>query len=713
MNDRAKILLVDDRPDKHVVYRAILDQLGQQLVTAMSGEQALREVLKDDFAVIVLDVNMPGMDGLETAELIRGRKRSAHVPIIFVTADYGDEVRSAKGYSLGAVDFMVSPIVPEILRTKVKVFVDLFLLARQAKRQARERVALAAERSARAAAEKANRRSAFLARASVALSGSLNCGTTTRELVQLAVPFLADVAALTLSLEDDVDERTIVALAGDVAEPAPRIESTSAVACDWWREAIDRVMATGIRESFASTPRAAAGFGSDAAATPGPLEIPRGAMLESLVIFPLAARGRTIGALSLGLGPSGRTFEPDALALASDVAGRAAIALDNALLYRELRAQDRRKDEFLAVLSHELRNPLAPITNAVHVLNSHRGDKGRLEWASGVLQRQVGQLRRLVDDLLDVSRITHGKIELRLESVDIADVVSVAVETAKPFLDARGHLLAVDLPAHPMRVKGDAARLAQILANLLNNAAKFTERGGRISLAAAQDGDEAVIRVKDSGIGIPTEALASIFEAFRQLRGDSDRAQGGLGVGLTLVKRLIELHGGTIEARSEGHAKGSEFVVRLPVLSETSPESVPQTPVADHASRAPTPGRRRILVADDNVDLAASMGMLLEMMGNDVRVTYDGLSAVTAETEFRPEVVFLDIGMSKMSGFEACRRIRDQPWGKAPVIVALTGWGQPEDVRRSREAGFDHHWVKPVEPAVLERFLAGLGQQTA
>ena len=438
----------------------------------------------------------------------------------------------------------------------------------------------------------------------------------------------------------------------------------------------------------------------------GPLEVPRGTKIESLVILPLTARRRTIGALSLGLGPTGRTFDPDLLALASDLAGRAAVALDNILLYREMHDQDRRKNEFLAMLSHELRNPLAPITNAVHVLTSHPDDAGKVEWAKGVLQRQVAQLRRLVDDLLDVSRITHGKIELRLESIDVAEVMSVAVETVKPFIDAQHHSLTVRLPAQPMRLKGDFARLAQILANLLNNAAKYTEDGGRISLEAAREGDEAVIRVRDSGIGIPAGDLASIFEAFRQLGSDPDRAQGGLGVGLTLVKRLVEMHGGRIEARSEGHAKGSEFVVRLPLVAEMSTEAGPKARVADEDHGAPARTRRRILVADDNVDLAASMGLLLETMGNDVRVAHDGASAVCAEGEFRPDVVFLDIGMSKLNGFEACRQIRGRPWGAEPVIVALTGWGQPDDKRRSIEVGFDHHWVKPVEPAALERFLA-------
>ena len=425
----------------------------------------------------------------------------------------------------------------------------------------------------------------------------------------------------------------------------------------------------------------------------------------------MVARGRTVGVMSLGFGSSRRTYDAHLLSIAADLVDRGAIAMDNALLYKEMRDQDRRKNEFLAMLSHELRNPLAPITNAVHMLGT--GDPGKIEWAKDVLDRQVKQLCRLVDDLLDVSRITHGKIDLKFEAVDVAKVIAVAVETARPFIDARGHTLTVNPPPDPVRVRGDFARLAQILANLLNNAAKYTDDGGQISLAAAREGSEIVFRVRDSGMGIPKEALASIFEPFRQLGSAADRPQGGLGVGLTLVKRLVDKHGGAVEVRSEGLATGSEFLVRLPLLVDVSAGAAPEVHIADVPDAAPARRRRRILVADDNVDLATSMGLLLELMGNDVRVTHDGMAAVAVDSEFRPDVVFLDIGMAKLNGLDACRHIRRKPWGKEPVIVALTGWGQAEDKHRSREAGFDHHLVKPIEPAMLQRFLAEIETQTA
>ena len=716
VRDGASILLVDDRPDKHVVYRAILEELGQHLVSATSGEQALKQVLKTDFAVILLDVNMPGMDGLETAELIRGRKRSAHVPIIFVTADYGDEVRTAKGYSLGAVDFMVSPIVPEILRTKVKVFVDLYLLAQQARRQARERVALAAERAARAAAEKANQRSAFLARASVALSRSLNYGATTRELARLAIPFLADVAALTLSGSDGGEASTVVAWAGDGPGRSPRIRNDDGHRlrlverghrpASWRAGDSDRSLPPRRRHRHAARAGRARWVRS---------RVPRGARIESMVILPLTARSRTIGALSLGLGPTGRTFDPDLLSIASDLAGRAAIALDNVLLYRELRDQNRRKNEFLAMLSHELRNPLAPITNAVHVLKSDPGDAGKLAWASGVLERQVDQMRRLVDDLLDVSRITHGKIELRFgahrrrrsrrrrrrdrEASRRCPGTCVDGSPAVP-PDARQRRLRARLPRY-WRISCTTPQSTP------------TTEGGfrwRPERPAARRS----FGVQDSGMGIPAEALATIFEVFRQLGHGSDRARGGFGVGLALVKRLVELHGGTVEARSEGRAQGQR-VRRSPAPACGGDDRIRGRKPAGSTTVRAAPRRRsrRILVADDNVDLAASMGLLLEMMGNDVRVIHDGVAAVAAAAEFRPDVIFLDIGMEKMNGLDACRHIRGKPWGRDPVIVALTGWGQPEDRRGTQEAGFDHHLVKPIEPAALERFLAGIEPQTA
>ena len=699
---KANILVVDDRPDKHVVFRAILDELEQNLYTATSGEEALRHVLQRDFAVILLDVNMPGLDGLETAALIRSRTKSAHIPIIFITADYTDEMRISKGYSLGAVDYLSSPVVPEILRSKVKVFVDLYLLAEQAKRRAEEHLALAEERAARSAAERANARFAFLAQASAALARSLEFDPTANELMRLAVPFLADAAALTFAGEEGIEARTELAWNSALTgEPLCR-ESVPVIECGWWRDAIARVQGSGVSESF---PDLSAPHPTNGPAGPQP-EIPRGSPLHSLVIIPLLARGRTIGVISLGTTSAGRTIDADLVAVASDVASRAAIALDNALLYRKIHDQDRRKNEFLAMLSHELRNPLAPITNAVHVLQTNDTDAKRHDWAREVIGRQVKQLSRLVDDLLDVSRITQNKIELKIEAVDVAAVVAVAVETVRPLIDAQEHALSVLLPEQPMRIRGDFARLAQVLANLLNNAAKYTDRKGRIALIAEQEGAEIVFRIRDSGIGIPASALPTIFELFTQVEQTLDRSQGGLGIGLTLVERLVKMQGGSVSASSAGRNLGSEFTVRLPAMPVD--QRVAAGRRAAERYNASSPGEFSVLIVDDNRDATDSMAMLLAMEGYDVRVAYDGPQALDSVRTARPDVILLDIGLPGMDGFQVAERVRADPENSSIVMVAVSGYGQEEHRSRSTQAGCDHHLVKPIEPAVVSELLASL-----
>jgi signal transduction histidine kinase/DNA-binding response OmpR family regulator len=702
---KANILVVDDRPDKHIVFRAILEDLGQNLVTATSGEEALKHILRRDFAVILLDVNMPGLDGLETAALIRSRAKSKHVPIIFITADYTDEVRTSKGYSLGAVDYMISPVVPEILRTKVKVFVDLYLLAQQAKRQAEEHIALAEERAARAAAERATQRSAFLARASVALSGSLDFEATTHELLQLVVPFLADVCALTLPGEEGLDGRTQLACAGPAPERRLSTETMTQIDNAWLRQTVDRVMSSGAGETFDADSSAASGRSAGSSRNED-LELPRGTRIDSLVVLPLLARGRTLGVLSLGMGPSGRGFDPDLLSVSTDLASRAAVALDNALLYRKIHEQDRRTNEFLAMLSHELRNPLAPITNAVHVLQ--KGDVGseKVTWAKDVISRQVKQLVRLVDDLLDVSRITQGKIDLKIESVDVAEAVSAAVETSRPVVDAHEHSLTLLLPHKSTRVNADFARLAQILANLINNAAKYTRQKGQISLTVTQEGNEVIFRVRDSGMGIPKESLSSIFDLFTQVDHTLDRSQGGLGIGLTLVKRLVEMQGGTVSAFSGGKDQGSEFTVRLPAASSDSLASAGAG--APNAAVKTVASNFCVLIVDDNRDVADSTAVLLRMAGYDVQLAYDGKGALESIQRLQPDAVLLDIGLPGMDGYQVAECIRRDASSCRPLMVAVSGYSQDEHRMRSRSAGFDHHIVKPIDPAVLTELLASL-----
>jgi PAS domain S-box-containing protein len=370
-----------------------------------------------------------------------------------------------------------------------------------------------------------------------------------------------------------------------------------------------------------------------------------------------------------------------------------------------LQEADRRKDEFLATLAHELRNPLAPIRNGLQVLRLAKDQPRVEEQARGMIERQVQQMVRLIDDLLDLSRISRGKFELRRERVALAMVLQNAMETSRPLIEQSGHELTLSLPPEPVFVDADVTRLAQVFANLLNNAAKYTERGGEIRLAVEPRDGEVVVRVRDTGVGIPAAMLPQVFEMFTQVDRSLERSQGGLGIGLSIVKRLVEMHGGTVEARSEGHGRGTELVVRLPVLA---PAAEAPRPLGDGEEPAAAPVRRRVLVTDDNEDSAASLAMMLEFMGNEVRTAHDGVEAVETAAAFRPDVILLDIGMPRMNGYDACREIRQQPWSGGIAIVALTGWGQDEDKRRSREAGFDHHLVKPVEPVALERLLAGL-----
>ena len=369
----------------------------------------------------------------------------------------------------------------------------------------------------------------------------------------------------------------------------------------------------------------------------------------------------------------------------------------------ELTEASRHKDEFLATLAHELRNPLAPIRNAVQSLGTAGLPEAGVRTARDVIARQVTVMVRLVDDLLDVSRISRNKLDIRKQRVELATVVESAVESCRPLIEQSGHELTVSVPPQPLHLDADLVRLAQVFINLLNNAAKYTKRGGHIRLTAGREGSDAVVSVRDDGVGIPADMLGRIFDLFTQVNRSLEQSQGGLGIGLTLVRRLVDMHDGSIEARSDGPDRGSEFVVRLPLI----PPPLETPPTGDGLTAKALSGCR-ILVVDDNVDSADSLGDLLMVMGNDVRTAHDGLEAVEAAAAFRPELVLLDIGLPKLNGYDVARRIRQQAWGRDVTLVALTGWGQDEDRHRSQEAGFNLHIVKPVEIKVLERLLAGL-----
>jgi signal transduction histidine kinase/CheY-like chemotaxis protein len=431
-----------------------------------------------------------------------------------------------------------------------------------------------------------------------------------------------------------------------------------------------------------------------------------GFALRHVTIFPLRARGRLLGALVLGSSVT-RASGPADLALAADLAGRTAIALDNAVLYSGIQDADQRKDEFLAMLAHELRNPLAPIRNALSVLRRLVPQEGVVQRSHDIIDRQVEHLTRMVDDLLDVSRLMEGKIRLERERLELATIIERAVETARPYIEAHDHQLSVEIPPAPLYVDGDSVRLAQVFANLLNNAAKFTPPGGKIVLVAERDGTDVRVRVRDNGGGIPSEVLPHIFDLFTQANRSLARSEGGLGIGLTVVRSLLESHGGSVEARSGGAGKGSEFTVRLPAAAD-----VPQAePLPATAASPELPHGLRILLVDDNADSSEALETLLLLDGQQVRHASDGATALQIARDFKPQLVLCDLGLPGMDGYEVIRRLWAQSGDEMPVVAAVTGYARDEDRRRTQEAGFDYHLAKPIGPDALRALLATEAQR--
>jgi PAS domain S-box-containing protein len=542
----------------------------------------------------------------------------------------------------------------------------------------------------------------FLANASATLAELADYESTLQKVASLAVPFFADWCAVDMHDANGSVRRLAVthvepakvALAHELDRRYPPSPSDA--------YGVMKVLRSGQPEWAAEIPDSLL---VESAHDQEHLRLVRALGLKSYICVPLKSRVKTLGVLTFVMAESSRVYDTDDLQAAEDLANRAVIAIENASLLATLKESDRSKDEFLAMLAHELRNPLAPIQNAVEVLRLRGKAVPELPWATEVIDRQARQMTRLVDDLLDVSRITRGKIELRKERIELAMVVNSALEASRPLVEKRGHELTVTVPHEPIYFEADPTRLAQVLSNLLNNAARYTDQGGRIWLTAEQQGAQVSIRVTDTGIGIPTEMLSRIFEMFVQVDRSLERSQSGLGIGLTLVQRLVAMHGGTVEAHSAGLGKGSEIVLRLPIAVEAEVR-VGREEGEGHKALAPFKGR--VLVVDDNQDAVDGLEILLRMMGNQVYTAHDGVEGVRAAAEFRPDVVLLDIGLPKLNGYDAARRIREHPGGSEMVLIALTGWGQEEDRRRSKEAGFDHHLTKPVDFDALQELLAGL-----
>ena len=553
------ILLVDDQPSRLLTYRAILEPLGERLVDAGSGAESLQRVMEEEFALLLLDVNMPGMDGFEAASLIHDHPRFEKTPIIFVTAVNVSDMDRMRGYKLGAVDYVTVPVIPEILRSKVVVLGELHRKRREL--------------------EQAN---AQLAHANAALQAA--------------------------------QEREVNALNASLSKANAE----------------------------------------------------------------LAERNRE---LQVQVG-------------------------DRMLAEAQLREQDRRKDEFLATLAHELRNPLAPLRNALSIRRVAGDAKDPLQ---ELMERQLGLMVRLIDDLLDVARVSRGKLNLKPGATTLQDVLRTAIETSSPLLENGGNPLQLRMPDDPLPLYADGHRLSQAFSNLLSNAAKYSDAGQPVEVLVAGDDDESkgpgvVIDIRDHGIGLTAEQTRGIFELFAQVDTAVDRARGGLGIGLTLARHLIEMHGGTIAVASDGTGKGSTFRVRLPLTSPPEAAVPPPEPAADAESVGPC----RALVLDDNQDAADTLKLLMQMLGHESRSLYDPYEVETAVAAFDPDIVFLDIGMPGLSGYELARRLRQQDGGRARTLVAVTGWGQPEDRRRTEEAGFDLHLVKPPELDAIRSICANV-----
>jgi signal transduction histidine kinase/CheY-like chemotaxis protein len=532
--------------------------------------------------------------------------------------------------------------------------------------------------------------------------------TTLKRLAVRAVPFFADFCFFDVLSVDGIIQRVCVAHANPVKQALfDRVDEfvPTLSAID---HPVNRVLRTGKPDYV---PDVTDAWMRAAATSQRHFELMRDLEVCSMIAVPLLVPGLTLGVLTFCYSKSsGRRYRPEDLRLAEDLAHRAALVVENARLYHALEVASCRKDEFLAMLGHELRNPLAAIRNAVEIFRLKGTADLEVQDATEMVERQIQQLARLVDDLFDVSRVGHGKINLQMMPIDLNDVVALALEVSRPLIDARKHLLKVSLPRQPVDVEGDPGRLAQVVSNLLNNSAKYSDDRGRIELTVEAIGDQAVLRVRDAGIGIEPAMLPRIFDLFSQAKSSASRFGEGLGIGLALVRNMIELHGGCVQAASAGLGLGTEFVVRLPLLRKTPADCPGAHDTPCSTVSAPT---RRILVVDDNRDSADSMAILLRLAGHAVTIAYDGQTALTLARLELPEVVLCDISMPDMCGLELARRLRQDPSLKDSLLVALSGYAQEEDRHRSQEAGFNAHLAKPVRLDSLKALLASEDLQTA
>lgn len=696
-DEKVSILVVDDRPDKLLAHETVLAELNQNLVRATSGKEALRCLLKQDFAVILLDVNMPGMDGFETAALIRQRQRSETTPIIFISAVNDTETHVSRGYSLGAVDYILTPVVPEILRTKISVFVDLFKKTEQVKRQAEEREKFIREQAALAEAEGRQERLAFLADASNVLAGSLEYHKTFHSLAHLVVPRLADFCVV-LASEEDGTLRQVAVAHSNLDEPVLRKLAEEFPASSAAKTGGAHVVKTGESQMCCDMDNGAL---AQVFERPEDRELLLSFAPTSFIAVPLKTYDRVLGAIVMVNTTEGRMCGTDELALAEELAQRAALAIDNASLYKaaqKARAESERanlaKDSFLAMLSHELRTPLTPVLTSVLALEQSDGLPEEVRGALQMIRRNVELEARLIDDLLDLTRISKGKVQLNLEEVDAHSLLRNALEICQADIDKKNLSLVTNFVAENVCLEADPARLQQIFWNLIKNAVKFTPEGGRLEIQTQNHDGKLCVQVSDSGMGIDAETLPKIFNAFEQ----GDRKQlGGLGLGLAISKALVETHNGELTAESAGKNQGSTFTAMFPVAQHhagASKSAVPSLPAVRKSMR--------VLLVEDHEDTNRSLTHLLQRRGYHVQAARTVQSALEMAAAERFDVLVSDIGLPDGSGIDLMQKLTtDQPiFG-----IALTGFGMEEDVRRSHEVGFHHHLIKPVDLNRLDALI--------
>jgi CheY-like chemotaxis protein len=670
MSQPVNILVVDDLQAQRLTVEAALAELGENVVSVRSGREALKFLVESEASVVLLDVNMPEMDGFETAALIRQRPRNANTPIIFLTADH-DAMQSTRGYALGAVDYITTPFLPDVLRTKVKVFVQLSRAQDRIRQEAEQRVAFLREQAARAAAEEQSRRLKMLSEVGGALMRSLDGTPFEDEMLRVLVPALADEAGLHFS--DGWERRTPVvwrriAEGGeieDVTQPTGQLFG-----------AVSKTLQTGagvvMERDYQGRPRC--------------------------IALPVTVPGRTHAALGLARHGEAPGYSSEERELIGLIAGRTAVALENRRLYRELQERDRRKDEFLAMLSHELRNPLGAITSASRLLELIGAVDERAIRASQVITRQTAHLARIVDDLLDVSRVTVGHITLTKVPLDLRELADQTLDSLRASGQLDQHRVTVE--GESVLVEADAGRMQQVLTNLVVNATKYTDPGGSIRVQVDAEEAFARLRVSDDGIGITPDLLKNLFDVFVQGQQTLDRAKGGLGIGLTLVRKLIELQDGTVRAFSDGAGKGSTFLIELPRLPG---DAHPRVMEADGARR---PALLSVLVVDDNEDARVMLRTYLQLGGHKVHEAANGPEAVEVAQKVAPDLALVDLGLPGFDGFEVSRRLRTDVRTRGIMLVALTGYGQVEDKERTANMGFTAHLVKPVTPEKLDEVFA-------